>query len=76
MSRSSKHKHPPPSSKKAKVNGHSLRERHGDEGTGEFEASGKLSGVLVLNHNFEPLNICSIQRGMALLMLEKAEVCA
>jgi 5-methylcytosine-specific restriction endonuclease McrA len=34
----------------------------------------RLSGVLVLNHNFEPLNICSIQRGMTLLLLEKVEV--
>jgi hypothetical protein len=34
----------------------------------------RLCGVLVLNHNFEPLNICSIQRGITLLMLEKAEV--
>ena len=33
-----------------------------------------LPGVLVLNGNFEPLNICSIQRGMTLLFLGKAEV--
>lgn len=34
----------------------------------------RASGVLVLNHNFEPLNICSVHRGMALLLLDKAEV--
>ena len=36
-------------------------------------ASG-LPGVLVLNGNFEPLNICSVARGMTLLFLGKAEV--
>jgi len=38
------------------------------------EAPERASGVLVLNHNFEPLNICSVHRGMTLLLLEKAEV--
>ena len=38
------------------------------------EGSGHLPGVLVLNGNFEPLNICSIQRGMTLIFLNKAEV--
>ena len=33
-----------------------------------------LPGVLVLNGNFEPLNICSVARGMTLLFLGKAEV--
>ncbi len=33
-----------------------------------------LPGVLVLNGNFEPLNICSIARGMTLIFLGKAEV--
>ncbi len=32
------------------------------------------SGVLVLNHNFEPLNICGLHRGMILVWLEKADV--
>jgi 5-methylcytosine-specific restriction endonuclease McrA len=32
------------------------------------------SGVLVLNNNYEPLNICSLHRGMVLLYLGKAEV--
>ena len=32
------------------------------------------SGVLVLNHNFEPLNICGVRRGMVLVLLDKAEV--
>ena len=32
------------------------------------------SGVLVLNHNFEPLNICGVRRGMVLVLLAKAEV--
>ena len=38
------------------------------------EATERLSGVLVLNQNFEPLNICSIQRGLTLLLLDKVEV--
>ncbi|MDQ3814547.1 MAG: HNH endonuclease [Armatimonadota bacterium] len=32
------------------------------------------NGVLVLNHNFEPLNICAVRRGLVLLYLGKAEV--
>lgn len=32
------------------------------------------SGVLVLNHNFEPLNVCGLKRGMILMLMEKAEV--
>lgn len=31
-------------------------------------------GVLVLNHNFEPLNVCGLKRGMILMLLDKAEV--
>lgn len=31
-------------------------------------------GVLVLNHNYEPLNICGVRRGIVLVMLGKAEV--
>ena len=31
-------------------------------------------GVLVLNHNFEPLNICALQRGWVLMYLGKADV--
>jgi len=42
-------------------------ESHDHHGLGD-------SGVLVLNHNFEPLNICGVRRGMVLVMLEKAEV--
>ena len=38
------------------------------------EHADRLPGVLVLNGNFEPLNICSVQRGMALIFLGKAEV--
>lgn len=32
------------------------------------------SGVLVLNQNFEPLNICDLRRGMVLILLDKVEV--
>jgi 5-methylcytosine-specific restriction endonuclease McrA len=32
------------------------------------------AGVLVLNQNYEPLNICGLHRGMVLLYLGKAEV--
>jgi 5-methylcytosine-specific restriction endonuclease McrA len=32
------------------------------------------TGVLVLNHNFEPLNVCGLKRGMILMLLGKAEV--
>ena len=34
------------------------------------------SGVLVLNQNFEPLNICDLRRGLGLMLLEKVEVIA
>lgn len=30
--------------------------------------------VLLLNHNYEPLNVCNIRRAMALMLLGKAEV--
>ena len=32
------------------------------------------TGILVLNVNYEPLNICSTQRGLVLLCLDKVEV--
>lgn len=32
------------------------------------------NGVLVLNHNFEPLNICAVRRGLVLMVLGRAEV--
>lgn len=32
------------------------------------------TGVLVLNHNFEPLNICGLRRGLVLVHLGKVEV--
>ncbi|HEX8551829.1 MAG TPA: HNH endonuclease [Abditibacteriaceae bacterium] len=32
------------------------------------------TGVLVLNHNYEPLNICSLHRGLVLMVMDKAEV--
>lgn len=32
------------------------------------------TGVLVLNHNYEPLNICSLHRGLVLMVLGKVEV--
>lgn len=32
------------------------------------------AGVLVLNHNFEPLNVCGVRRGIVLMLLDKAEV--
>ena len=32
------------------------------------------NGILVLNHNFEPLNICGLRRGMILVYLGKAEI--
>lgn len=41
---------------------------------GAIPHASSLPGVLVLNGNFEPLNICSIARGMTLLFLGKAEV--
>jgi 5-methylcytosine-specific restriction endonuclease McrA len=72
----SKHKHPP-SKTKGTIDSRpkrDLRSNRDTAGTPTFETSERLSGVLVLNHNFEPLNICSIQRGLALLLLDKAEV--
>ena len=77
--KSSKHKHPPSTSparatdfgKKAK--GRDLRSRELLR-DGEIDATERTCGVLVLNGNFEPLNICSAQRGMTLLLLGKAEV--
>ncbi len=76
-----KHTHPPStgrnskkSAKKLAPGGHkNLKSQRADEAA-ETVAPERLCGVLVLNHNFEPLNICSIQRGITLLMLEKAEV--
>ncbi|HEX8834967.1 MAG TPA: HNH endonuclease [Abditibacteriaceae bacterium] len=32
------------------------------------------TGILVLNHNYEPLNICGLHRGFVLLYLGRAEV--
>ena len=32
------------------------------------------AGVLVLNHNYEPLNVCGLKRGMIMMLLGKAEV--
>jgi len=32
------------------------------------------AGVLVLNHNFEPLNVCGLKRGLILMLMNKAEV--
>lgn len=32
------------------------------------------AGVLVLNHNFEPLNVCGLKRGLILMLLGKTEV--
>jgi 5-methylcytosine-specific restriction endonuclease McrA len=40
----------------------------------EEEAHREENGVLVLNHNFEPLNICAARRGLSLMVLERAEV--
>jgi 5-methylcytosine-specific restriction endonuclease McrA len=33
-----------------------------------------MGEVLVLNHNYEPLNICSLRRAVSLILLGKAEV--
>jgi 5-methylcytosine-specific restriction endonuclease McrA len=74
--KSSKHKHPPsisPARAKHKLGkGDSRRDLR--SGEGDFVTTERSSGVLVLNQNFEPLNICSLQRGMTLLLLGKAEV--
>lgn len=41
----------------------------------EFDGHGSADrGVLVLNHNYEPLNICGVRRGLVLVFLGKAEV--
>ena len=77
-----KHKHPPSPSartmpakaKKSAPLGKSKRDLRSRDDEPELEAPERASGVLVLNHNFEPLNICSVQRGMTLFLLEKAEV--
>ena len=53
---------------------HPKRDARGNIEEHTDSAPERLSGVLVLNQNFEPLNICSIQRGMTLLLLEKVEV--
>ena len=45
-----------------------------DDPVREAENHGSESGILVLNHNFEPLNICSLHRGFVLMYLGKAEV--
>lgn len=60
----------------ARAPGHQKRDLRArdNDATSETAAPERLSGVLVLNQNFEPLNICSIQRGMTLLLLEKVEV--
>lgn len=79
----SKHTHPPSTGRAAKRGAKSLApggssllktKRDLRSGEGATDAPERLPGVLVLNHNFEPLNICSIQRGLTLLMLDKAEV--
>jgi len=44
------------------------------EALAEEEAQREDNGVLVLNHNFEPLNICAARRGLSLLVLDRAEV--
>jgi 5-methylcytosine-specific restriction endonuclease McrA len=60
--------HPP------SMNGHEHALLHAHEFR-DGEAHGVAdSGVLVLNHNFEPLNICGIRRGIVLVLMEKAEV--
>lgn len=71
-----KQKHPPSRSPRAKDNRprRDLRSNRDLRDAPSYETKERIAGVLVLNHNFEPLNICSIQRGMALLLLEKAEV--
>jgi 5-methylcytosine-specific restriction endonuclease McrA len=73
-----KHKHPPSKNPARATTTHTSkaprRDLRSGEGAAEAESTEHRSGVLVLNHNFEPLNICSTQRGMTLLLLEKAEV--
>lgn len=68
---SSKSKHPPaPESGRRRKTDH---QREGASAPVESHTT-QLPGVLVLNQNFEPLNICSLHRGIALLLLDKAEV--
>lgn len=40
----------------------------------QSEAGWSEGGVLLLNQNFEPLNICGLRRSMTLIILNKAEV--
>ena len=65
-----KHKHPP--SRKGQAQ--SRRDALLGTAAPDTEVSDRANGVLILNQNFEPLNICSLQRGIALLLLEKVEV--
>lgn len=44
------------------------------EEPGHREACAPPPGVLVLNHNYEPLNICTLRRGLVLVYLQKVEV--
>ena len=85
MSRQTNRTHPSPSLNPARANSRrrgkksraSDRQRETVEvsaPTDEAQHASSLPGVLVLNGNFEPLNICSIARGMTLIFLGKAEV--
>ena len=85
MSRKTIHNAGPPSLNPSRANprrkGKKSRaqNRQDDPVTSVIEApdpqhASSLPGVLVLNDNFEPLNICSVARGMTLLFLGKAEV--
>jgi 5-methylcytosine-specific restriction endonuclease McrA len=70
--RSGRLKHPVPqrlrdSSSRADALHDMMQEMHHEGGNGEH-------GVLVLNHNFEPLNICAVRRGLVLMYLNRAEV--
>lgn len=74
----SRHKHPPSHQLHERTNPFArsrrpVRPAHAADALIEAGPE-RASGVLVLNRNFEPLNICSVHRGMALLVLEKAEV--
>ncbi len=73
MARNSKTKHPP--SSEAHRRKGAIQTARGDGAASSLDsAPTQLPGVLVLNQNFEPLNICSLHRGIALLLLDKAEV--
>ena len=80
MARNSKTKHPPSSEahrrKSATQTLRGKRDLRSNDGAAPSleSAPTQLPGVLVLNQNFEPLNICSLHRGIALLLLDKAEV--